>query len=263
MKFKTNDGVTLHYTDTNEKEKPVLLGIPGIGGSIQFWQDLIQLFSDQYRFIMLDPRNQGQSERTYRGQRISRHAADLEELMAKLDLYDVVAIGNSMGAANVWAYLSIYGKGRLKAMVDLDQSPKMVSDQNWKYGFKDLTWDNYPEMLKFDFGKAFYHHIDEKMFEAAKEEYQKYPYDPSENYKCLIDHADQDWRDVIMDLPVPMLVIAGKNSPFFNPGFIKAVKCLNEDVQTEVISDCGHLPQAEQPEKTYQVINYFLENLKN
>lgn len=60
------------------------------------------------------------------------------------------------------AYLSIYGKGRLKAMVDLDQSPKMIADKSWKYGFKDLTWDNYPDMLKFDFGKAFYHHIDEK-----------------------------------------------------------------------------------------------------
>ena len=172
MEFKTNDNVTLHYSDTGEKDKPVLLGIPGIGGSSQMWRDLINLFKKDYRFIMLDTRNQGKSERTYRGQRISRHAADLEELLVKLDLHDVVAIGNSMGAANIWAYLSIYGKGRLKAMVDLDQSPKMIADKNWKYGFKDLNWDNYPEMLKLDFGKAFYHHIDDEMFEAAKKEYQ-------------------------------------------------------------------------------------------
>ena len=113
MEFKTNDNVTLHYSDTGKKDKPVLLGIPGIGGSSQMWRDLINLFKKDYRFIMLDPRNQGKSERTYRGQRISRHAADLEELLVKLDLHDVVAIGNSMGAANIWAYLSIYGKGRL------------------------------------------------------------------------------------------------------------------------------------------------------
>jgi pimeloyl-ACP methyl ester carboxylesterase len=262
MEFKTNDNVTLHYSDTGEKDKPVLLGIPGIGGSSQMWRDLINLFKKDYRFIMLDPRNQGKSERTYRGQRISRHAADLEELLVKLDLHDVVAIGNSMGAANIWAYLSIYGKGRLKAMVDLDQSPKMIADKNWKYGFKDLNWDNYPEMLKLDFGKAFYHHIDDEMFEAAKKEYQEFPYDPEENYSCLVEHAEQDWRDVVMDMPVPLLVIAGAKSPYFNPDFIKAVKFLNDQVETALIPECGHLPQAEQPEKTHEIIADFLKNLK-
>ena len=263
MEFKTNDNVTLHYSDTGEKDKPTIVGIPGIGGSSQMWPKLIKLFNDQYRFIMLDPRNQGQSERTYRGQRISRHAADLEELLVKLDLNDVIAIGNSMGAANIWAYLSIYGKGRLKAMIDLDQSPKMIADKNWKYGFKDLDWDNYPEMLKFDFGKAFYRHIDDEMFNSAKREYQDFPYDSEKNYKCLVDHAEQDWRDIIMDTPVPMLVIAGAKSPFFNPEFTKAVKFLNDHVKTAIIPECGHLPQAEQPEKTYEIIADFLKNLKN
>lgn len=263
MKFKTNDDVILHYTDTGDEDKPALIGIPGIGGSCQMWQDLIALFKNDYRFIMLDPRNQGQSERTYRGQRISRHAVDLEELLVKLNLHDVVAIGNSMGAANIWAYLSIYGKGRLKAMVDLDQSPKMIADKSWKYGFKDLTWDNYPDMLKFDFGKAFYHHIDEKMFLAAKKEYQEFPYDPAENYNCLVEHAEQDWRDMILDTPVSMLVIAGEKSPFFNPEFTQAIKMLNQDVQTAIVPECGHLPQAEQPEKTHEIIAEFLKNLKN
>lgn len=168
-----------------------------------------------------------------------------------------------MGAANIWAYLSIYGKGRLKAMVDLDQSPKMIADKSWKYGFKDLTWDNYPDMLKFDFGKAFYHHIDEKMFLAAKKEYQEFPYDPAENYNCLVEHAEQDWRDMILDTPVPMLVIAGGKSPFFNPEFTQAIKMLNQDVQTAIVPECGHLPQAEQPEKTHEIIAEFLKNLKN
>lgn len=263
MKFKTNDNVILHYTDTGEDDKPVMLGIPGIGGSIEMWQDLIQLFNDKYRFVMLDPRNQGQSERTYRGQRISRHAVDLKELMDRLNLQNVVAIGNSMGAANIWAYLSLYGKGRIKAMIDLDQSPKMIADKGWKYGFKDLNWDNYPEMLKLDFGKAFYHHIDEKMFEAAKKEYKEFPYDPAENYNCLVEHAEQDWRDMIMDTPVPMLVIAGEKSPYFNPEFTKAVKYLNENIQTAIIPECGHLPQAERPDEVYKIISDFLKNLKN
>ena len=46
MKFKTNDDVILHYTDTGDEDKPALIGIPGIGGSCQMWQDLIALFKN-------------------------------------------------------------------------------------------------------------------------------------------------------------------------------------------------------------------------
>ncbi len=53
-----------------------------------------------------------------------------------------------------------------------------------------------------------------KMFLAAKKEYQEFPYDPAENYNCLVEHAEQDWRDMILDTPVPMLVIAGENRHF-------------------------------------------------
>src|SRR5699024_7829987 len=129
--------------------------------------------------------------------------------------------------------------------------------------FKDLTWDNYPDMLKLDFGKAFYHHIDEKMFLAAKKEYQEFPYDPAENYNCLVEHAEQDWRDMILDTPVPMLVIAGEKSPIFNPESTHAIKMLNQDVQTAIVTEWRQLPQGEQTEKTQKIIAEFLKNLKN
>lgn len=68
---------------------------------------------------------------------------------------------------------------------------------------------------------------------------------------------------MILDTPVPMLVIAGGKSPFFNPEFTQAIKMLNQDVQTAIVPECGHLPQAEQPEKTHEIIAEFLKNLKN
>lgn len=258
MDFITSDHVKLHYTDTGTDKKQVILGIPGIGGSSQMWLNTIDLFKDDFRFIMLDPRNQGQSQRTYKGQRISRHAADLAELMNKLDLHNVIGIGNSMGAANFWAYLDQYGSGRLAAMVDLDQSPKMIADETWKYGFNDLTWSNYPSYLKLPFGKATFAHIDNNLFQAAKNEQCQYPYDPDENYKCLIDHAVQDWRDLILTLPVPMLILAGQNSPYFDCHFTQAVKEINDQVETKVIANCGHLIQAEQPLAMHDAIMSFL-----
>lgn len=262
MRFITTDGVRLHYTDTGKNKKAVILGIPGIGGSSMLWQQAIDLFKADFRFIMLDPCNQGQSERTYKGQRMSRHAADVEELLSYLDLKEVIAIGNSMGAANLWAYLAQYGRGRLSAVIDLDQSPKMIADNSWQYGFKDLTWDNYPDYLKLPFGPANYGHIDERMFAAAKKESQQFPYDPAANFQCLVDHAEQDWRDILVQLPVPMLFLAGQNSPYFDPHFLAAAKKINPRIETQVITNCGHLIQAEQPVAMHKCIISFLKEAK-
>ncbi|MBA1394430.1 alpha/beta hydrolase, partial [Lactobacillus sp. XV13L] len=137
--FIANDGVRLHYYDTQSAKQPLVM-LPGIGSSAQLWRKSIALFSSKFRVVVLDPRNQGRSERTYKGQRISRHAADLEQVMQRLKLTNAIGIGNSMGAANLWAYLSLYGADRFQALVDLDQPPKMVADQTWPFGFKDLTW---------------------------------------------------------------------------------------------------------------------------
>lgn len=255
--FITNDGVRLHYYDTGEDKQPIL-AIPGIGGSAQLWQLAVKLFEDDYRFVIIDPRNQGRSKRTYRGQRISRHAADMNELINKLGLTKIIAIGNSMGAANIWAYISLYGSKRLQAIVDLDQPPKMIRDHTWQFGFKDLTWKNYPEYLKFDFGTGIYAHVNDEMFKQAKIEKQEYPYFPKDNYLCRIDHAAQDWRDVLIDLKIPMLVLAGKNSPFFDYHFAYAMMDLNTKISAKIIANCGHLIQAEQPQIMHDEIIKFL-----
>ncbi len=37
---------------------------------------------------------------------------------------------------------------------------------------------------------------------------------------------------------------------------------LNQDVQTAIVPECGHLPQAEQPEKTHEIIAEIFEKFK-
>ncbi|WEV44422.1 alpha/beta hydrolase [Lactobacillus sp. ESL0684] len=261
MEFRTNDGVKIHYYDTQTAGQPIV-AIPGIGGYSRMWLKVAQLFKKDFRFILIDPRNQGQSERTYQGQRISRHALDLAELLQKLDLQQVIGIGNSMGAANLWSYLSLFGSKRFCAMIDLDQPPKMIRDETWSYGFKDLTWHNYPEYLKVDFGNPFFARIDEEMFDLARQEARDFPYQPSDNYLCLIDHAHQDWRDVLIDIDIPLLVLAGENSPLFDYHFALAMQELSPLIEAKIIANCGHLIQAEQPREMYDEVMRFLNSYK-
>ena len=256
----TNDGIRIAYYDTEESKKPIL-AVPGIGSTAILWEEVAKLFASDYRFIVIDPRNQGRSQRTFKGQRISRHAADLEELITKLNLKDIIAIGNSMGAANIWAYVSLFGYDRLHAIIDLDQPPKMIRDSSWEYGFKDLTWQNYPDYLKINFGNGNFTHINDEMFKKAKADSGKFRYFAEENYLCRIEHAMQDWRDVLIDLKIPMLVLAGQNSPFFDYHFAFAMEKLNQMISAKIIKNCGHLIQAEQPLSMYKEVMNFLKRI--
>ena len=258
--FITNDGIRIAYYDTDKSAQPIL-AVPGIGSTAILWKKVAKLFAADYRFIVIDPRNQGRSQRTFKGQRISRHAADLKELITKLNLKNIIAIGNSMGAANIWAYVSLFGYDRLHAIIDLDQPPKMIRDSSWEYGFKDLTWQNYPDYLKADLGNGIYAHINDEMFKEAKIEAQKHPYNAEENYLCRIDHAEQDWRDVLIDLKIPMLVLAGQNSLFFDYHFAYAMEKLNKAITAKIIKNCGHLIQAEQPLSMYKEVMNFLKEI--
>lgn len=258
--FITNDGIRIAYYDTEESKQPIL-AVPGIGSTAILWEEVAKLFASDYRFIVIDPRNQGRSQRTFKGQRISRHAADLAELITKLNLKNIIAIGNSMGAANIWAYVSLFGYDRLHAIIDLDQPPKMIRDSSWKYGFKDLTWQNYPDYLKINFGNGNFTHINDEMFKKAKADSGKFRYFAEENYLCRIEHAMQDWRDVLIDLKIPMLVLAGQNSPFFDYHFAFAMEKLNQMISAKIIKNCGHLIQAEQPLSMYKEVMNFLKRI--
>lgn len=257
MYFETSDHVKLFYTDT-QKGNLTLICIPGIGGSHVLWDQVVDLLKEQYRVIVTDPRNQGLSQRTPKGETIERHAQDLEELLEYLKIDKAVGMGNSMGAATLFAYINKYGANRFLRLVDLDQSPKMIADPSWQYGFKDLDIDNFLEYLKLDFGKAHYAHLNHQMVARAKKEYHDFPYDPKQNYRFLVDHASKDWRNTLKNLTIPLLILVGDHSPYFDYNFVKEVASWNKLISYKVIKDCGHLIQAEKPQELATIIEKFV-----
>lgn len=65
-------------------------------------------------------------------------------------------------------------------------------------------------------------------------------------FPLLVNHAVQDWRDVIRQLTVPFLIIAGAKSPFFNPDFAAVTAQMALRGQSVVIPEAGHIVMAEQ-----------------
>ncbi|MFC6255052.1 alpha/beta fold hydrolase [Secundilactobacillus hailunensis] len=260
MKFTTSDHIKLDFTDEGDGQ-PVLL-LSGIGSYREIWAPTVQfLLNAGYRVINLDARNQGASQRTLKGRRMSRHALDVKELLDWLEVHDVVGIGNSMGASTLFAYASLFDSQRFSAFVDVDQSPKMISDETWSFGFKNLTWENFPAVLKLPMGSATVTPVSEEVRTSVQAARQARPYDTEQNYACLVDHAFQDWRDVLLRLPIPLLVIAGEKSPYFNPQFAAATAQLAPQGQAQIVKAAGHIVMAEQPAQFNEALSTFLQDL--
>lgn len=260
MKFITSDHVRLDYEDEGSGY-PILL-VSGLGMCKEIWRPTKAfLLQSGYRVITFDARNQGASEHTFKGARISRHAIDVYELLKSLSIEHCLAVGHSMGASTMFGYVSLFGRGQLDGLVDIDQSPKMINDETWHYGFKDLSWDEFPAALKMPLGRATAVEIDAVTVAAVRQANAQHPYDESANLNFAIDHAFQDWRDIVALMPVPFLTVAGEKSPYFNPDFLQAIEILNEKAQTAKIANAGHAVMAEQPVEFNAVLGDFVKKI--
>lgn len=258
MKFTTSDGVRLTYDDCGQGQ-PILI-MTGYAGYKEIWSaQVATLVAHGYRVINLDRRNHGHSQTTVKGLRMSRQGKDVAELLATLKLKNVDIMGNSMGAATIWAYCSLYGDDLIHKIISVDQSPKMITDATWPYGMLDLTWANFPQAAEAMYQvHTTYKHIDDETYQTVKVAQGTRQFDYDLNRPLLYDHAFQDWRDVIAQVTKPVLFVAGAESPFWAPAHAAASAKLTPQGQAFVMPAAGHIVMAEQTEKFNQVMLDFL-----
>ncbi|WP_119325445.1 alpha/beta hydrolase [Companilactobacillus musae] len=258
MQFITSDGVRLEYDDVGQGE-PILI-MTGYAGYKEIWRSQVEVLSQHYRVINLDRRNHGRSETTTKGLRMSRQGKDVAELLDYLKINKISMMGNSMGAATIWAYCSLYGDKRIDKIISVDQSPKMISDANWPYGLLNLNWDNFPnEAEKMYQVHTTYRNIDDETYKLVKSVQDGRKFDYVLNRPLLFDHAFQDWRDVIKDIKVPVLFLSGKESPFWSPDHAIASAKLCKNGTAIVVPDSGHIIMSEQQELFNTIMLDFLE----
>ncbi|SNY23380.1 alpha/beta fold hydrolase [Paractinoplanes atraurantiacus] len=256
----TSDGVRLNYTDEGAGT-PIVL-IAGFCAPLESWElQRRPLLEAGYRVIGFDRRSHGASESPSYGQRLSRHGADVHEFLRALDLEDVVLIGGSMGASTIWAYYDLFGPGWLRAVVTIDQTPKMVNDATWSHGFYGLTRENVGTF--FDNGvPGTGRGRQDRLAGLSRvtEALGRPPVfaDPStpERRALLQNHAEADWRDVIARMTVPSLFIAGRDSQLWPSTHALD---LNESARVVTLDDCGHAANLDQPEAVNDAILEFLK----
>ena len=262
--FRTTDDVTLAYTDEGEG-RPVVL-VHGYTAPASSWALTVDaLLEAGYRAIAFDRRAHGESETPAHGQRMARHGRDLGELLAHLDLQDAAVVGASMGGNTFWAYVDQFGPARLRAAVIVDQTPKMLNADGWEHGFYGYEPANAGTLFAEgvpDNGRG--RTVDRSgRADAPPRRAARWPAGVPRPHgtgdpPLLDDHARQDWRDVVRRFPLPLLMLAGRESQIWPCEHAEAAVAGTPHGRALVIEDAGHAISFDQPDRFNEALLDFL-----
>jgi non-heme chloroperoxidase len=223
--FTTSDGVKLAYWEAG-KGKPLIF-IPGWSANGAEYINVMYLLSKTYHVYVLDPRNQGLSERTERGARIARFSADLKEFGEHLGVKKADYVGWSMGAAVLWGYIDLFGTKGINKLVLIDEPPSIYSHADWseKERLDAGGMTSSPERMveAFTTGKpvsslivnsqAFQRFtLRDSLYFQNSQAFAETVVKSDMNHMKLVlfDHAMNDWRDVIRHkVNVPTAIFTG------------------------------------------------------
>jgi non-heme chloroperoxidase len=121
--------IEIHYEDHGSGQPVVLVhGYPLSGASWEHQER--ELLAAGYRTITYDRRGFGRSSQPAVGYDYDTFAADLNTLVERLDLRDLLLVGFSMGTGEVTRYLSRYGSGRVSKAVMIGAIPPFLLKRN-------------------------------------------------------------------------------------------------------------------------------------
>ena len=212
--------VELHYEDYGSG-KPVVL-IHGWPLSGRSWEAQVPaLVAAGHRVIAYDRRGFGGSSQPWSGYDYDTFAADLNELMTKLDLQHATLVGFSMGGGEVARYISTYGTKRVaKAVFAAAVTPYLYkSADNPDGGLDDATIAGFKGGISAD-RIAFLEGFSTNFFSAGgtlkvSQAQRAYALDiasiasPKGTLDCVLAFAHTDFRADLAKVTVPTLVIHG------------------------------------------------------
>lgn len=213
--------VELYYEDHGSGSPVVLIhGWPLSGRS---WEAQVPALVDAgHRVITYDRRGFGKSSQPWNGYDYDTFAADLDALLAHLDLTGVTLVGFSMGGGEVVRYISRYGTERVsKAVLAAAVPPYLYkSDDNPDGALDDATLQQFQDGVRSDrigfldaFTTNFFAAGDRN--DLVGEPFRLYNREiaafasPKGTLDCITAFGSTDFRAEMEKITVPTLVIHG------------------------------------------------------
>ena len=212
--------IAIYYEDHGSGQPVVLMhGYPLNADSWERQEP--ELLRAGYRVIRYDRRGFGRSSKPTIGYDYDTFAADLNTLLERLDLHDVVLVGFSMGTGEVTRYLGRYGSARVAKAVLLGaippfllkrgDNPEGVDGQVFEDMKAGILRDRYVHLKNF---LDNFSNVDVLAPERISDQAWQASFNvaagsgPHATYAC-VDTWLEDFRDDLPKIDVPTLLVHG------------------------------------------------------
>lgn len=256
---------------------PPLVLVHGLGCSHRDWMPVARRLARRRCVLAWDARGHGGCRPVRGSITLARLACDLAEMLDHFGLQRSALVGHSMGALTLMQYLHVYGTQRVAAVMLVDQSPRIVTDDSWRLGLfggcsaamlsgliagarQDLAEALLNEVGAI--GGAWLRRqlsIDASFGRMLRRRLERVDIRP------LLDLAESmaeaDFRDSLSRLDAPLLVVLGSRSPHYvgvplDAWYRNTVK----HAQISIYLRAGHSPHVSEPLRFARELERFLDD---
>ncbi|MGO1117224.1 alpha/beta fold hydrolase [Rhodovibrionaceae bacterium A322] len=257
--FNSEDGARLSYLEAGSRENPSLILVHGFGAQARFFLPQLRALAQDFHLVAPDLRGHGRSNKGETEPSMALLANDLGCLIDTLQLDDVYGLGWSLGA-QVWlSYLQQHNPGQLKGLIVEDMTPKVLLDDSWQQGARGMTAAVNEQILTLmetaweDYCSFF----EPALFADPKTQPSEHlawvgeikeSGDPAFLSRLWRSLLDQDFRTLLPELTLPVLIAHGGKSHFYDQAVADFWLTNCPNAQEWLLKDCGHTPHLEDTE---------------
>lgn len=262
MAFARVNGVVLHFDDTGGSG-PALVFSNSLGTDFRIWDDVTRMLAPHFRIVRYDKRGHGLSELTPAPYTIMDHVSDLAALLDQLGTRQAGIVGLSVGGM-IAQRLAVARPDLVAALALCDTAHRIGTADLWNGRIDAIAQGGIASLAEAIMQRWFtpeYRRPDNPDFVGYTAMLLR---TPAEGYTgTCAAIRDADLAEMTSKIGVPSICIVGDQDGSTPPALVRELADIIPGARFEVISDAGHLPCIEQPERLAALIREFMtEHLK-
>lgn len=264
-RFVDVNGLRIHYLDWGSNGKPPLVMLHGIGRVAHSFDHIAPGFTASYHVIAMDLRGHGDSGWSTTGDYlVEDYVRDLDGLVERLKLHDIVLLGNSTGGRVAQVYAGMH-PNRVARLIVEDVGPERPADIADSFARRVKAeadgWASEEDLVRS------LRASDPRTAESLLRNYAHFGTKRRADGR-LVWKRDPNlvkgfvptelWR-YVSKISCPTIYILGARSAIVPPETHERLKRTVPGVQIVVMPDVGHYPHLEAPDAYIATVRTFLQ----
>ncbi len=246
-RFTASDGAEIHYEVDADDGRPALVLSNSLGTALEMWDGQLAAARARFRVVRYDNRGHGRSSVPAGEYSIARLGRDAVELLDALAIERAAFCGLSMGGM-VGLWLAANAGHRLSRVALCNTTAHMPPAETWNARIATVKTQGMAALADGIIERWFTPPFRAReMATVARVKAMILATDPIGYAGCCAAVRDMDQRGDLGRIAVPTLVVAGAEDPATPPAMGAGIAAAIPGARLEVIENCAHLSNIEQP----------------